>query len=291
MLLISHAALYFYRGGVTAFKSDDKIMQIIWIFNCFKRLMIPYFIWTAIYCLIDRRTDFHNALFLDPVLWYLINLFISDLILFVSVHTRKMKYITLIGIYILFFVSYGFLRDGNLVIKNIAMYFPFYLAGHIIFRSKDKLWVKYLKKILWIGALLYPVSMIFYTCKQYDLVIAKVQDLLGITSFGGLIHIAALFYNHFVVAPLGIMFVWFIVESLSRLNALQKPTEVAAHVGRYTMFIYVLERLTAYVIVGDFMNNIFLSGIILILVRMAFPLAIAFILSFTPKLRLVLFGQ
>ena len=291
MLLIPYAALYFHRGGVTAFKSDEKLMQIKWIFICFKRLIIPYFIWTIAYCLIGRRIDFLNALFFEPVLWYLINLFVCDLILFISVHTRKMKYITSMEIYILFLVLYGLFRDSNLVIKNIAMFFPFYLAGHILFRSKEKSWVKYLKKYLWVGALLYPVSMIFYTYKQYDMVIAKIQNLLGITSFGGVIHIASLFYNHFVVAALGIMFIWFVVESLSRLRMLQKTTEAATCIGRYTMFIYVLESLTTYIATGNFMNNIFFSGVVLVFLRMALPIAAAYILSFVPKLRLVLFGQ
>lgn len=291
MLFIPYAALHFRRGGVTAFKSDEELMQNKWLFNCFKRLMIPYFIWTIIYCLINRRVDFLNALFFNPELWYLINLFLCDVILFISVHSGKMKYITSISIYIFFFFLYMLFRDGNLVIKNVDRYFLFYLVGHIIFRSKDKTWVKYMKKYLWVGALLYPVSMRFYTFDQYNLVITKIQNLLGITSYGGMVHMVALFYNHFVVASLGIMFVWFFVELLSKLNTMQKPTEVVARVGRYTMFIYILEGLTSYVIDGNFMNNVFLSGILLVLVRMAFPLAIAYILSFMPKLRVVLFGQ
>lgn len=291
MLLISHAALHFRWGGVTAFKSDEKIMQIKWIYNCFKRLMIPYFIWTAIYCLIGRRTDFLNALFLDPVLWYLINLFICDFILFISVHTKKMKNLTLIGFYILFFALYGVFRDGNLVIKNIALFFPFYLAGHIIFRSKEKPWVKYLKKYMWIGAILYPFSMIFFTYKQYDLVIAKIQSLLGITSYGGLIHMVVLFYNHFIVAPLGIMFVWFIVDSFSRMSLLKTPMEKISYIGQYTMFIYVLEGMTSYVFDGNFTSNMLISGVLLLFIRLAFPLLIAYLLSYIPKVRVVLFGQ
>ena len=287
-----HMPLFiFVGGGVTAYKSDEKIMQIKWIYNCFKRLMIPYFIWTAIYCLIGRRTDFLNALFLDPVLWYLINLFICDLILFISVHTKKMKNLTLICFYILFFALYGVFRDGNLVIKNIALFFPFYLAGHIIFRSKEKPWVKYLKKYMWIGAILYPFSMIFFTYKQYDLVIAKIQSLLGITSYGGLIHMAVLFYNHFIVAPLGIMFAWFIVDLLTQVNFLKKPITTVSYVGRYTMFIYVLEGMSSYIIAGNFANNMLISGIILVIIRMTIPLVVAYILSFVPKLRLILFGQ
>lgn len=266
-------------------------MQIKWIYNCFKRLMIPYFIWTAIYCLIGRRTDFLNALFLDPVLWYLINLFICDFILFISVHTKKMKNLTLIGFYILFFALYGVFRDGNLVIKNIALFFPFYLAGHIIFRSKEKPWVKYLKKYMWIGAILYPFSMIFFTYKQYDLVIAKIQSLLGITSYGGLIHMVVLFYNHFIVAPLGIMFVWFIVDSFSRMSLLKTPMEKISYIGQYTMFIYVLEGMTSYVFDGNFTSNMLISGVLLLFIRLAFPLLIAYLLSYIPKVRVVLFGQ
>ncbi len=287
-----HMPLFIFIGGVlTAFKSNEKLLQVKWIFNCFKRLIIPYIIWTIIYCLLNQRHDFINALFLDPILWYLINLFICHLILFISEHTRKFKVVTAVVIYILFFILYGVFRDNNLVIKNVAMFFPFYIFGHILFRIKEKTWVKQLKKYLWIGALLYPISMIFYTYKQYDMVIAKIQGILGITSFGGLIHIAALFYNHFVVATLGIMFIWFLTEFLLNFKVLKNSLAAAAHLGKYTMFIYVLESLTSYIVSGDFMNNIFLSGIVLILVRMIFPLLIAYVFSFVPKLRLILFGQ
>lgn len=133
--------------------------------------------------------------------------------------------------------------------------------------------------------------MIFYTYKQYDLVMAKIQDLFGIASYGGLIHIAALFYNHFVVATLEIMFIWFIVESLLRLSSLNKPHTIAARLGQYTMFIYVLESVSSYIISGDFMNSILLSGIALVVLRMTLPLVIAYIFSFVPKIRLLLFGQ
>ena len=241
--------------------------------------------------MLGQRFDFINALFFDPILWYLINLFICDLFLFISVHTCKIKYVVLVGTYVIFFALYGVFGDSNLVIKNFAMFFPFYLAGHIIFRSKEKTWVKYLKKYLWVGAILYPVSMIFFTYKQYDLVIAKIQSLLGITLYGGLIHMAALFYNHFIVAPLGIMFVWFIVDLLTQVDFLKKPITAVSYIGRYTMFIYVLEGMSSYIIAGNFANNILISGIILVIVRMTMPLAVAYILSFVPKLRLVLFGQ
>ena len=287
-----HMPLFiFLAGGVTAFKTNDVIMHVQWIFRCFKRLMIPYFIWTVIYCLIDQRFDFLNVLLSDPILWYLINLFVCDLILFFSVHTGKIKYVTLVGSYIIFFVLYGLLKDSNLVIKNVAMFFPFYLSGHVIFRSKEKTWVKYLKKYLWIGALLYPVSMMFYTYKQYDLVIAKVQGLLGINSYGGLIHITALFYNHFVVATLGIMFIWFIIENITKINILKPVISKIAFIGQYTMFIYVLEPAVSYVVDGNFMNNTLLSGTLLVIIKMFCPLLIAYILSYIPKIRTFLFGQ
>ena len=285
-----HMALFIFIG-VTAFKTDNDIMQVKWIFNCFKRLMIPYFIWTIIYCLIAQRFDFFNALFIEPVLWYLINLFICDLILFISFHTKKMKYLTLIGFYILFFVLYSVFRDDNSVIKNIVLFFPFYLAGHMIFRSKDMKWVSYLKKYLWIGALLYPVSMIFFTYKQYDFVIAKVQSMLGLNSCEDLIHIAALFYNRYVVAPLGIMFIWFIFDVLLQINFLKKPMEKISYMGQYTMFIYVLESAVSYFASGNFMNNILLSGVVLVVIRMICPLLVAHALLYFPKVRVILFGQ
>lgn len=147
------------------------------------------------------------------------------------------------------------------------------------------------KKYMWIGAILYPFSMIFFTYKQYDLVIVKIQNLLGIASHGGLIHMVVLFYNHFIVAPLGIMFVWFIVDSLSRMSLLKTPMEKISYIGQYTMFIYVLERLTSYVVDGNFANNMLICGIILVIIRMTIPLIVAYILSFVPKLRLILFGQ
>ncbi len=287
-----HMPLFiFIGGGLTALKTDEKLSQFEWIIKCFKRLIVPYVIWNIVYCLLDGRIDFINALFIEPVLWYLINLFICDLVLFISVHTKKMKYLTLAGACILFLALYGLFREGNLVIKNMAMFFPFYLAGHMIFRSKDKAWVLFLKKYLWLGALLYPVLMVFFTYKQYDLVISKVQSALGISSFGGLIHIAALFYNHVVVAAFGIMFAWFIADVLSRADFLKRPIGKTAYIGRYTMFIYILEGITSYVIDGNFTNNMLISGLGLLFIRLAFPLLTAYILSYIPKVRVVLFGQ
>ena len=72
---------------------------------------------------------------------------------------------------------------------------------------------------------------------------------------------------------------------------MKKPVKIAAYIGQYTMFIYILEGMTSFFINGNFMNNMLISGLGLLFIRLAFPLLAAYLLSYIPKVRDILFGQ
>lgn len=281
-----HMPLFiFISGWLTGCKSDDKIRKRSWILNRFYRLMIPYMIWTAVKGVISGRYDLIRLLFVEPVLWFLINLFLSDLIIFISCHAGKYKTAVTGGIYMLFFVCYLIMRRGNLVINDLALYFPFYFAGMVVSRYKSSIILQAAKKYLWLSLILYPLSMLMYSYEEYDIWIGRIQALLGIDRFGSVIHAGLICYNHYVVAPLGICFIWFLTRNL--ILRAKHISNVLSYIGLMTMYIYICEGFfTVYPFDSAILNGLCMFGI-----RIAVPILAALVFKRLPHMNKLLFGQ
>lgn len=286
-----HMPLFtFVGGGVNAYKSVEEITQKQWIITRFKRLMIPYIIWSIVVRTLLGEYDVIRYLFVYPTYWYLINLFLCDVILFMSVQARKYTFAAMGVLYFAVAAARVILDDSNLVIRNLFDQFPFYAAGYICFRYKDSIILTKIKKYGWIALILYPASMILYSHGEYALWSERVLGIFHLASFGKTIH-AGLLYNQYVVASLGICFVWYAVEKLVRSDRLKPAVRNFARIGKYTMYIYILEWILTFILPDSLFSPSLLNEFAVFIIIILVPLMIAEVLSKAPKINRVLFGQ
>lgn len=286
-----HMPLFvFIGGGVKAYKSVEKISQGQWIINQFKRLMIPYIIWAVAVNTLLGNYAVICYLFIKPAYWYLINLFLCDTILFISVQAKKFTFAAMGVVYFVVVAARLIFDDSNLVIRNLFDYFPFYAIGYICFRYRGSTILTKLKQSGWIALVLYPASMVLYSYGEHDLWNTRVMGTLHLESFGKTIH-AALLYNQYMVALLGICFVWYLVEKLVSTGRLKHSVSMLAYIGKYTMYIYILEWILKFILPNSLFGPSLLNEFIIFSTTMLVPLMLAAVMSNTPKISRVLFGQ
>lgn len=286
-----HMPLFvFVGGGVNAYKSVEKISQRQWIVTRFKRLMIPYIIWSIIVETLAGEYDILRYLFVYPAYWYLINLFLCDVILFLSVQAKKYTFAVMGVLYFVVVAARVFFDDSNLVIRNLFDRFPFYAAGYICFRYKDSIILTKIKKYGWIALILYPASMILYSYGEYALWSERVLGIFHMGSFGKAIH-AGLLYNQYIVASLGICFVWYVVEKLVSADRSRPAVNIFAYVGKYTMYIYILDWVLKFILPHSLFRPSLPNEFAVFAIIMLVSLTVAEVMSHAPKISKVLFGQ
>ncbi len=225
-----HMPLFIFVSGViTSYSSKSNNFNSRWICKRVKRLLVPYIIWTFIYCILKNNYHIFDKLFVNPYLWFLINLFLYDLVTYFSSKFSR-KYLVMALCYLIMFIIYILFPD-NLIIKNFVMFYPFYFVGQNYYIKT--------KKYMPLSLLLYPLSMIFFTYKQYDYLISKIQIFTNYKISSKFIHGILLFYNHFIVASLGICFICYSVKKFFNQNFLNKFKQLMAYIGRYTIYIYI----------------------------------------------------
>lgn len=287
-----HMPLFiFIGGGVSSYKSVEKISQNQWIIARFKRLMIPYIIWSIFLETLLGEYAVISYLFFRPAYWYLINLFLCDVILFISVKIKKHAFVAMGVLYLLFAGAFGFLGDNNLVVKNVVYFFPFYAVGYICFSYKDRAIFAKIKKYSKISLILYPLSMYLYSY-GYDLWTVRIQNIPYIGASGKIMQAGLyMLYNHLIVPALGICFVWIIVEKIVRKNCFAPAVNALAYIGRYTIYIYFFDGFVHNFLPTSWFKPSLASELAVFAIATLIPLIIAKIMSYAPKISRILFGQ
>lgn len=241
-------------------------------------------VWTVIYSLITRTySQLIDQLFVNPVFWFLIVLWIFDLFTVVR-SVSKIKFADII-LYLVCVLLCTRLWNSCMTIKFVVMFYPFYYLGVHFNRIVSFKVVSALNARKWISIILYPISMVFFSYENYPLYTGKVLSVIPSANpklVNGFLHI----YNHFVVAMLGITFSWVVAKFICQHSV--KLKGFISYIAKYTMEIYILHQAFIVAIPGF---NIILSSIISLILGVMIPVLITNIIKKSRTLSAVLLGS
>ena len=143
----------------------------------FRRLMIPYISWTIIrgislghYSVIKILLD----IFETPLYWFLIVQFIYELIVF-GCDKDKVKWGTIIlgggGLVVAFIIF------RTELLRQAVLYYPYYFLGYIYEKNETRLHTV-VDKLIPLAAVLYPISMIFYSFKDRTIAVKRLKAIM-----------------------------------------------------------------------------------------------------------------
>ncbi|MFA9376813.1 MAG: acyltransferase family protein [Lachnotalea sp.] len=194
--------------------------------------VVPFFMWLLLKQWDDIIRGFKNALFqLDRALWFLMTLFILNVILYTAqLLSNKFRKNGKLQGFIAFGIAVGMLSTifvGQLILKNRFLspiltlrYLPAFIIGYLVSAYKEDI-VKLVHKNLQLVAFVSSIVLFIYMCVIVDTQIQKPFVILGIQIFEGLIGSYIIFYI-FLKSKESV-----IKEKLARL-------------GKYTLEIYVI---------------------------------------------------
>lgn len=228
---------------------SKKTIDLHWLWKRAKRLIIPLSSWTIIVMFIDGDVSLLSYVYYmicEPVYWYLLVQFIFEAI---YVFTKYIRYpvIGVLGCAISCIVLYLLFRNID-TLRQLLLYYPFYWAGVFVGKNK-KIFTQKLKRIIWLSLFLYPVSMLFYSWKDYT----RVSEILTLIFSNmhipeNIINNALRFlnmggyrvYNHYVVSPLGCLFYICIAVIICNTSFLRIVKRIFCYLGEKTIYIYIL---------------------------------------------------
>ena len=268
-------------------------INFLWLKKRFFRLMIPYIVWTAILLCIENKFSLYNywMLVIKPSFSFLIVLFLYDATYYIlnmitKNFDRQIKIILIYIVFIMFiwFISRNIIENSE-ILHLYSIYLPEYFAGIFAFTFKEKL-IYMIRKYKYI-ILLYPISMLMYTFKDHSRFVDIMQGLLSyVTTYSissNIFNIMSVLYNHYLVAPLGMIFWGVILWKLYKLNILGKNFSI---IGKYTLSIYLISGFFNHHYVNCFEIDILIS----ILMGLLLPIIFDFIMKKIPKIHYIFFG-
>lgn len=257
----------------------------------FRRLMIPYISWTIIrgislghYSVIKILLD----IFETPLYWFLIVQFIYELIVF-GCDKDKVKWGTIIlgggGLVVAFIIF------RTELLRQAVLYYPYYFLGYIYEKNETKLHTV-VDKLIPLAAVLYPISMIFYSFKDRTIAVKRLKAIMQVMGLTNRIqellvevayHGGFQIYNYVVVAILGSAFYFLIAKLINKHCIVVK--QMLCILGKNTLQIFVIS-VFCYVTSFGKMENWVLSLVSCI----AVPLLLTKLISNNQKLSKVMFG-
>ena len=268
-----HMPLFFTISGYLDGKKD---INNLWVEKKIDRLFRPWLIWTCIEVISGILFNYSfESVFKSTPLWFLINLFLFNIILYICIRNKVSLKINLAGTIILFVFLYSILKID--ILKNTILFYPFYIFGYTINQKNINYRYKANQYAL-LGSVLYIVSMFFYT---YGIPEAR-QFIL---EFSGRINtitescliILLILYSRFIVAVLGMIFVYNLISRIKIVH------NILNYIGQYTMVIYIL---SSYFFLYNTSSVLLTSGISFLL-GITMPIIISNMLN--DKIRKVLF--
>ncbi len=283
-----HMFLFILISGFLISYRNKKI-DFIWIKKRFSRLMVPYFVWTLIYNFIGHNFTISSYILycIKPSFWYLIILFLCDCFLLLNSYLKKfglkndIMYYAFISVVmlIMYYLTINIVEYSE-IIKMLAIYIPYYFLGVYLGENYYKLkkYEKNNKKYIFI--VLYIMSMFLYTYKDNT----KFIEFFAFTNLPtSILKIACTFYNHYVVAILGIISFAIIMDIIKNIRIL----EFVKKIGKYTLPIYLISS-RCFIGICDIQQiNIYCS----IFLGVIIPIVLYKICARSKILKTYLFGE
>lgn len=290
-----HMYLFMYISGWLVAHKDNNCE---WIKKRFYRLIIPYTIWSVIFLFYINTFEFLQVLYIftDPVYWYLIVLFGCDVVLMLSqtilmkvLGEYNYKHVLIIFLIVLFILNIcSLLHYVCPTIIRVAGYYPFYFAGWFLNRYKLCINRKYVIYAL----ILYPISMVLYgyedRSKQVE-IIYNVLCHLGLV-YTYFVNIKAffmgaggIFYNHFIVAPLGCIWGWELTKMFMKIKFLKSFLKI---IGINSLQIYILSAFFQ----KRYTNVLLIDEILSFILEIILSIVVGLIIARNKKINRLLFG-
>jgi len=273
--------------GLSGWLVGKKEKNREWIIRRGKRLMIPYFVWSCFFCIIkaDSIVAFLYKLFFDPYLWYLIVLFLCDLIVCIlekCFRSRNRFIVSGLGCFLILNILYITNIISNIeTFKMLAIYFIFYFIGYCLHKYEYAV----NKRLSLICTILYPFSMILYQYKIHErpsVILSSIGLSDGIIQF--LNKTGFVLYNHFVVAALGCFFFTRAAKVICKRTIYLRNT--FSFLAKYTLQIYIISDLVKI----NFFRNTLVNVISSLVLGLLVPCAIGYFIHKNRTIEKVLFG-
>lgn len=237
-----HMSLFiFISGFLTVYtKGNRDIIKFTMLTKRTRRILVPHVCWCSIYIVVTygliNLSSFFDLIFFNPILWFLLNLFLYDLTYVVASNKlswkRNLVYLTA---FMVMGGAYYLTKDE--VFKNYVLFFPFFYLGLIIGELKN--FNKFTKLIPFLF-FIYPLSMVFYTYGDEE-VSSYAVALNSYFPLGYHVSFALVWLNsHMIIPFLGICFYFFLSNILIRVPQIHSLNKILSFIGMYTLQIYVM---------------------------------------------------
>ncbi len=262
-----------------------------------KRLLIPYIIWAfinSIYYIVLEDCSlyilpkmFFLKLFILPSPWFLLNLLLCDVSLFLSKRTTIKSYFIFIGYYCVWCVF--FLITKLEIAKNMLLFYPYYIIGFYLpsyFKEKEMCVIKKGRSIL---ITIYILSMFFYTHSSgsaYEKTMLIIKYVPVLSNSVDLIQSGLIFYSRYIVGILGIGFAYAVISYFNEYKYTKIINTQLHRIGTKTIYIYLISSLCE---VSLFESRL-INTIISLIAGVCIPLVISIIMKRFPKINKVMFG-
>ena len=267
-----------------------------WVKKRFIRLMVPYIVWTAIFGFVSAKKftlyNYFMAL-IEPSFWFLIVLFLCDISYWFINKITQGKWLLYMAVVLSLLANIIYLITKNLITSSnilhmYAIYLPFYFWGVFSCIYKNNL-LKTFNSYSYFLILLYPASMTIYTYENHDFFNNTVNWFLK--NFTGnvlpvnVLNTISVLYNHFFVAPLGVLFFGWAVYKIYKYKFLRNKF---GYIGRYTLIIYITEGF----FFADYTGVLSLDILLSIILGTIMPIFIDKLsMKISPNLHYVLLGS
>lgn len=280
-----HMPLFIFLSGYVI--NVEGGVQKYSLIKRYYRLLIPWLTWTCIGKLVslDFRIDIQQ-IFISPPYWFLINNFLSFLLLFLAVKIVTPTKINLLFLYLFVGVLYFFQKSE--LLYSILRFFPFYVSGIYVRRLKVKKENIYenLKKLTRVCVLLYPFTFVFmfryedsFTVHLSTLV--KSFDMKNITIMASMLLIRISSYWIMPIFAIGAFY------NIALLIAKKDNLSKLSLLGKYTLQIYVMHGFFLW----NYVDNTILSFFIQFILALFIPIIFALAISKIKILDKILFGN
>ena len=280
-----HMALFFAISGYLAASKTKHNLQ--WIGKRAQRLLVPWMIWTTIGTLFvgSGWQSLIEDLIIEPSLWFLPCLFLCEVCLLLLVHVKKYPAAAFIALYVILAVLGIDLHIRML--ENVVIFLMFYLAGYLLRKHIPAFNKRTIGCIAIVSVILYGLFMQVYTfgmdgAERFAQEIAMRFDLERGTA---LLKMAIWANSRYIIAFLGSVASASVVWTIYKWGGVPYLRPVFTYLGKNTMSIYLLSGYFKVAIFNGYIN--FALSLIL---GIAMPCLVSWILKKFPKVSAILFG-
>jgi len=263
-----HMPLFMFISGFFSYK---EVVLFIQIKKRFFQLIIPFFCWMVVICLIEYQFSFGMVwnMFKHPDigLWFLWALFFISLIMWgCNILSRQIKVPPELIV-----LSVALSLNLLLYVTNFKFFGYQFISWYFIFYSFGFFMNKYIKIIDNYWKLLFFLSLIIYVIGAYFFMLKEAPVFYKWINLGGLF----IYVYKITVALSGILVFYFMFSKF-----VKNESKLLVYVGANTLGIYSIHPRILYFIKDfSFVNNFSINIIITILVLFSLSLLLVWLFS------------